>query len=516
MAGPVIQAAVLVGALLFASKLGEEVAERLGYPGFLGSVLVGVLLSQAVLGLVTPSELETALLLFILGINFTLFLAGVEELSNPSLLKPSLREVLSSSILLAAPTLMVAFFSQKIWGLGLEASLALGVTMSIVSAGPLMKLLLAKGRLGEQEAAILRIGLLAEVSGLIVFNSLVQGFTAVKLAETALFVVAVYAIGRRYLDNLLVMIERHMHVKEAPFAIIVSLVTMTGYLAEMIGFNAAVTALLLGVFMSEYMEIRPFYLERIKAFTYGFLEPLFFIGIGIYTVRPSIQDIGYAAALLALSGAPKLAVGVRMGLGVRGSLPLLAKGGVDAALLLALLNGGHIDNTVFTSALLAVVASTIIASSGARIGARVPDTLRRRLAEMELDMDIVEDSESAEYAARIVANKGAAVVVDKYMRPIGYVTAEDFVDVDPAMLRRIPIRYFMRAEVPIVRGDATLADILGDVTLVKEPIIAVVNEKGEVIGTITPRKLLSLLVGPKAHEESRRRIESMMDYTGVE
>ncbi|NOZ88652.1 MAG: CBS domain-containing protein [Crenarchaeota archaeon] len=516
MAGPVIQAAVLVGALLFASKLGEEVAERLGYPGFLGSVLVGVLLSQAVLGLVTPSELETALLLFILGINFTLFLAGVEELSNPSLLKPSLREVLLSSILLAAPTLMVALFSQKIWGLGLEASLALGVTMSIVSAGPLMKLLLAKGRLGEQEAAILRIGLLAEVGGLIVFNSLVQGFTAVKLAETALFVVAVYAIGRRYLDNLLVMIERHMHVKEAPFAIIVSLVTMTGYLAEMIGFNAAVTALLLGVFMSEYMEIRPFYLERIKAFTYGFLEPLFFIGIGIYTVRPSIQDIGYAAALLALSGAPKLAVGARMGLGLRGSLPLLAKGGVDAALLLALLNGGHIDNTIFTSALLAVVASTIIASSGARIGARAPDTLRRRLAEMELDMDIVEDSESAEYAARIVANKGAAVVVDKYMRPIGYVTAEDFVDVDPAMLRRIPIRYFMRSEVPIVRGDATLADILGDVTLVKEPIIAVVNEKGEVIGTITPRKLLSLLVGPKAHEESRKRIESMMDYTGVE
>ncbi len=516
MTPDVVHAAVMVGALLFASKIGEEAAERLGYPGFLGSILVGLILSGAVLNIVTPRELESALLLFIIGINFTLFLAGVEELSNPDLLKPRPKELIVSLLLLAIPTLAVAVFAYEAWHLTPEASYALGVSMAIVSAGPLAKILLARGRMGDREASLMRIGLLAEVGGLIAFNTLVQGFTLVKLVETIIFVIAVYAIGRRYLDNLFILVERHMHVKEAPFAIIVSLVTMTGYLAEMLGFNAAVTALLLGVFSSEYMEIRPFYLERIKAFTYGFLEPLFFIGIGIYAVRPSLGDLTYALAILALASAPKLAIARRLGIEMRDSLVLLAKGGVDAALLLSLLDTGLIDSRVFTASLIALLASTIISSSFQRIQAREPDILRRRLKDIDLDMDIVEDSESAEYTARLVSSKGAVVVVDRFMRPIGYVTAEDFVGISPEMLSRIPTKYYMRSEVPIVSEETTLAEIIGNPSLVHEPILAVVNRNGEVVGTITPKKLLSLLVGGKEQERKRERIEKMIDYSEME
>ncbi|RUM47571.1 MAG: hypothetical protein DSY37_02095 [Hyperthermus sp.] len=494
MAEEIVQAAVLLGALLFLSKIGEEAAERAGLPGFSGSIIVGVLLSNAVLGLASPSKLGHGLLLFVIGINFTLFLAGIEELSNPSLLRPHLSEVVFTFTLLLLPTLSVAAFSTIAWGLGFQDSLALGVTMALVSAGPLMKILLARGALGDREARLLRIGLLAEVAGLVLFNALVQGFSLRKLIETIVFVIAVYMFGRHYLGELMVLIERHIHVKEAPFAIVIAMVTMTGYIAEMIGFNAAVTALLLGVFLSGYMEARPFYLERIRALTYGFLEPLFFIGIGVYASKPKPLDLLYSALVLALASAPKIVMATRIGYTPRESLTLLAKGGVDAALLLALLQSGAIGERIYTSMLVTLIASTLISSSAHRMKTRKPDILRYRLAEARLDMDIVDSEESAEYAARLVAEKGAVVVVDRFMRPIGYVTAEDFVEVDPAMLRRIPIKFFMRTEIPIVHENTTVAEIIGDPTLIREPIIAVVDDKGETKGTITPRKLLEAMI----------------------
>jgi len=496
-----IEAAVLVGALLFLSKVGEELAERLHLPGFLGSVIMGLVVSKAVLGVVTPEKLAPALLLFNLGINFTLFLAGVEELSNPSFLRPNRRELLLSLLIIASVTLTSSFFLFYAVGVQYAAALGLGVVLAIISAGPLMKILMAKGGLGEREYSVLKVGLLVEIIGLILFNTIIQGINVVKFLETTVFVLLVYMFGRHYLDEILVFIERHMAVKEAPFAIVVSIVIMAGYIAEMLGFNAAVTALLLGVFLSEYMELRPLYLERIRAFTYGFLEPLFFIGIGVYAAKPTPLTIAYAVVLLLLSALPKIASSRLLGFQGRESLVLLAKGGVDAALLLALLEAHMIGYRLYTAALLAILASTILSSMAFRIQERRPDILRVKLADLDLDMDIVHIDEPAEYAARIVATKGAAVVVDERMRPVGYVVAEDFVDVDPHMLARIPVRYYLREPVPIVRSDATLVEILSDITLLHEPILAVVNEKGELIGTLTTRKLLSILM--KTRHENR-------------
>ncbi len=500
-----IQAAVLVGALLLLSKTGEEAAERLRLPGFVGSVLMGLLLSDAVLGLVKPSELAPAIILFILGINFTLFLAGVEELSDSSMLRPNRREMLVSALVLAAPSVAVGLLLWLTASITAETALALGVTMAIVSAGPLMKILLAKGGLGQREYSALKVGLTAEVAGLIFFNTLVQGVALIKFVETVIFVAAIYMFGRHYFDELLMFIERHMAVKEAPFAIVVSIVIMAGYIAEMMGFNAAVTALLLGVFLSEYMELRPLYLERIRAFTYGFLEPLFFIGIGIYAVKPTPITLAYTAAILGAAAIPKILAAKALGFHGRETLVLLAKGGVDAALLLALLQAYMIPHSLYTAALLAIVVSTILSSISFPLEARKPDVARMKLTDLELEMDIVHANERASYAARIVAEKGAAVVVDEKMRPIGYVVAEDFVDADPRLLDNIPARFFLRTEVPIVRGDTTIVELISDHSLLREPILAVVNMKGELIGTLTPKKLLEILIGLNSKKKEKHR-----------
>lgn len=492
-----VRAAVLIGLLLFLSKIGEETAIRLRLPGFLGSVIMGLLVSHAVIGAVTPSDLVPALLLLVIGINFTLFLAGVEELSNPALLVPTRQELLYSATMLSLSTVLVALAVHLLGFLpGWREALALGVVLALISSGPLAKIVLGREDVSEKELSIMRIGLLVEVEGLVLFNALVAGENIVwQLVLSSVFVLFVFLVGRHYLTIIFHAIERYLAVREAPFAMIVALVLMTGYIAEAIGFNAAVTALLLGMFLSEYLEERPLYLERISAFTYGFLEPLFFIGIGVYATRISVRGLGVSVLLFALAALPRILVARLQGLRATQGLVYLAKGGVDAALLLSLLQEGHIGYPLYTVTLFAIILSIIAASlESASMHVHRPETLRHRVVDLELDTDIAHIDMPAEAAARLVAEKGALVVVDDNLRPVGYVTAKDFVEVDPSLLRNIPLRFFLRKEVPIVHKDKTIQEVLSDISLITEPIIAVVDDEGKVLGTLRPRKLLGALL----------------------
>jgi Kef-type K+ transport system membrane component KefB len=490
----IVGSAISVGLLLLAAKLGEEVAERAGFPGILGSILAGLILGEAITGVLSLEELGSGLLLLSIGINFTLFLAGVEELSSPSLLVPRKRDAVLALAVLALSALPVVLALQLLTDLSLQSAAGLAVVMAMVSVGPLMKILLSAGSLGEREFRILRAGLLVELVGLVLFNTLVQKPSFLMFAESAFFVTFIYFFGRRYLDDLLVLIERHIRVREAPFAFIVALVIMAGYIAEVMSFNAAVTALMLGVMLSEYMGKRPLYLERIRALTFGFLEPLFFAGIGVYAARPSILSLYNAALLALLSGAPKVLLAKSLGYGWRSGVALLAKGGVDAALVLSLLGRGLIDGQLYTSAVLALVASSLAASASYRVQIRHVERHRASLSDIELPRVIVREDASAEYAAEVVAKVGAAVVVDSNGRPRGYIVAEDFVGVDPYQLSRIPLRFFMRTDLAVVSFRSTILDVISDPALIRMPIVVVVDDDGIVVGTLTPRMLLELLV----------------------
>jgi len=501
LASEIVSTAILVGLLLLVSKVGEELSERLGLPGIVGAIISGIILSEAILGIVSPEEMEKAEILLVLGINFTLFLAGVEEFSNPALLKPTRLEVVGITLLLGTPLISTLLLTYSLLGLEFSSAIGVAIVMTIVSVGPLAKILLSKGMIGEREYRIMRIGIYVELVGLVMFNSLTQGFDPIGLFETVIFVLLVIAVGRHYLDDVLIMIERHIIVKEAPFAFILAIIIMAGYIAESLNFNAAVTALLLGIFLSEYMDKRPLYLERVRAVTYGFLEPLFFIGIGIYATKLDLETFALSLALLSIASLPKILIGKWLGLGLRGGLVLLAKGGVDAALLLSLLSLGLVEEKIYTATLMAVIGSTIVASSVYRITVRTTEPLRTRLKDIQLPLDIVYEDEKAEYAAKLVVEKNAVVVVDNQLRPKGYVIAEDFVDIDPRILATMPLRYFIRGDLPIVDENTTLSDILSDFSLIHQPIIAVVNEKGEVRGTITPRLLLQIITRPRLEVE---------------
>ncbi len=482
-----------MGVVLAAAKLGEEAASRIGLPGFIGAVLAGMLLGGTGVGFVSEKDVTGIALLLGIGINFTLFLAGVEELSNPRLFKPTLRELAASSAMMAVAVLLLWAYTSLLRGLDAVTSLALALAVAMTSLGPLMKLV-AEGGVGERELRLLRIGLVSEIAAITVFNSVSRGFNPVTAVATVAFVTVVLWLGRTLLSRALYGLERYLSVHEAPFAFIIALILTAGYLAEILGFNAAVTALLLGVFASDYLVKRPAYLERIRAFTFGFLEPLFFAGVGLYAVRPGATEVADIMVMLSILLLSRFTATTLLGESGRATLALMAKGGVDAAMLLTLLQHGALPQGLYTAAVTVLVASTIISSAYARPAQRAREVWRVRMRELPLDKAVVYYREPAIHAARIVARKSAAVVVDEEYRPVGYIVADDLVEMDPSLLERLPTLIFSRPEVPVVNADDLVAEVLSDPAIVHEPILAIVDREGVLVGTITPKDILEYIM----------------------
>ncbi len=493
MAGGELLVAIAVGGILLAAKLGEDLVSRLRLPGFLGSLGAGLVLGPSLLGLVDTHLVEEMGILLSIGINFTLFLAGVEELSNPLLLRPSRRELLWAVYAFAPGLTAVALYAWLGLGLDPNTSILYASAAALISLGPLAKILLeAEHGLTGRVLSALRVGLVAELAGILVFNTFYHGATLYSILATPIFVAGIIVFGRSYLDRGLRLVERILAVREAPFAIIVALVLLAGYLAELMGFNAAITALMLGVFASTYLHERPAYLERMRAFTYGFLEPLFFAGIGLYAPRPGQEALLVSGLLIAIILPPRILAALGLGFPAREALVLGAKGGIDAAMLLALYLEHRITGDLYAAGVLLVVVSTVLAGTSIRTRGARPELWRMKLKEIQLGHDAVYYLEKASYASRLLADKGALVVVGDGYRPIGYITAEDLLGAPYEELEELPVHLFTRPEVPIVDGDTLVADVLADTSILHEPIIAVVDGEGRLIGTLKPQQLLML------------------------
>ncbi|AEM37925.1 sodium/hydrogen exchanger [Pyrolobus fumarii 1A] len=505
--------AVYVGLVLLVAKLFEDIVRRARLPGFIGAIIAGYILGPGGLNIIHKEHVEAMGLLLVVGIDFLLFLAGAEELSRMrGGLRP--RELSVATVLMLSTTAATAVVAHLLYREHLDwsTSLAFGIVMAIVSLGPLTRALIDSGLIATNAGlTVTRIGLIAEVGGILAFNAVYAGKIFPNAITTPLFFIAVYLFGRRLLTRILYLVEDVISAREAPFAIIVALVLTASYLAEIIGFNAAVTALLLGFFASTYLEERPAYVERLKAFTYGFLEPLFFAGIGLKV--PQLDPSSMAAMLLITlaAAAPKLLTASAAGLMPTG-IALLAKGGVDAALLLTLYETPHgkgnlIPDQLYTAGVFSMLLLSTLMALGLRSiqpprakGEKEP--WRMRIGELGLGYDVVRRTDNLLTVSMFVSASqgGAVVVIDEDGRPIGYITAADLIYIAPSEMRRLTAEEVMRENVPIVKVTDRVTELLRE-HLVAEPIVAVVDEDGHLVGTLNPHRVLQKIYGISGKRE---------------
>lgn len=514
MAGETALSAMLLGLTLLLAKIGEDLAKRLGIPSFIGAVLIGIIIGPAVIGLVNPTELTYIKLFIMLGIDFLLFIAGAEELAEAFRKRPSSRLLAFSILLLIIPTIVVALVVHLVLHEPLPLGISLGIIMGIVSVGPMVKTLIETGELKKPVGIkLVTLGILAEALGIVMFNAvgnnLLESLKA--MAVTLVFLTALYYFGKRVFPAILHIVERASWAGEASFAVIIALILTTGYLAELLGFNAAVVSLILGVFASSYLRERPDHMEKLKAFTYGFFEPLFFAGIGLYMSKIDSGALAIALILILLLAVTKMAVTKAFdpSLGRSHLFLILAKGGVDAALLATLLtkepeNG--LPPQLYTASVIAIISLAILSALPFR-GVSAPSMRRdasfwgQPVSSLQYLPIYISIDDTLRRASSLLSDY-PSLIVTRDGEPVGYITQSDLLYIDPQLTPRLRVAVLEPFKpVPIVQENDTLYKAMVKMYESESNVVAIVDKQGRIKGALYARQIFEALSKQKLVSE---------------
>ncbi len=494
------------------AKLGEEVFRRLSLVPFVGAILVGILFGPGVLNLV---NIQPEISLFLgLGINFLLFMGGAEEFDAArfgSMIKGRhlLLGLLEYFIRLAGVTTAVYLLTHDV----LTASVV-GITASMTSAGPLTRLLSDTGLARTDEGtAIFSQVVFIEVAAVVTF-SFVYDFggrspslasVLIVGAEVITILLGVVLFARYLMNRLLEKLEVYSKGREV----------------QLTGFSSAMVALFLGFFMQPFLSARPVLGEKLRAFTYGFFEPLFFAGLGLYFVKISISLLPLTAVIFASSLGLAAATGAltSKAFGVnplRNAFGTAMKGGVDSALLLTALTATSgavlINSTTYSSAALGIVLVSLVAPLFFRLRASVveqePAQGQKLIVKQHLENLTALEIANAEPTIAVGAQQSlreaiarcvelgarGAVVLNERGLPVATFLLHDTLSLTKREISRLKVNETALAEVVTVsKGEAALrlAQLFRETGM---PVIAVTDDDGKLLGTIMEREILRRLM----------------------
>ena len=494
-----IVAIINLSLLLFTSKLLEDVFRKTGFPSFLGSIIAGILLGPGVLNIINQEHLEYLTIFFIIGINFLLFLAGAEEVGDIIGMKIESRVIFLTLLTFILNIFVLYLFSLIFKIISYEMALALGLIFGIIDMGPLVKGLLEARKLGTKEGLLLtKIALLTEVSGIILFDFvLIKHVTIyailIAIGNIIIFFVIIVVFGHYILVPFLKYIDLNFRAYEATFASIISIVLLFSYLGELVGVPSPIISLMIGSYLSKFLRARPEQLERIKAFSMGFFEPLFFAGIGVYVTILNLDLIIMACILVLFFSIPKILIGLLITRN-RLILSLLSKGGISGALLLILLTKyATLSEYVYSTLIIAMLIMTII-SSFAYIemkGKEKAEIICPKISEIMDEPEFVYGYEKLAEIASKLTKTNEIIVVNDELKPIGLLTTMDLVYISPRHFDTIRVEDIMRTPSITINKDSVLRDLIELVFDTNAEIIAVVDEDDKLVGIVRIRKVLS-------------------------
>ncbi|QXJ33358.1 Na(+)/H(+) antiporter [Saccharolobus shibatae] len=289
--------------MLIAAKISEEIFRRIGLVTFVGPILMGILPGDGVIGIIKINEIIS--FITSLGIIFLLFLAGAEEfdIQNRPNSNVFLAVVLESIIPFSV--ILIALYTA-----GFKDYLILTAPLAMSSAGPLSRMLMdveiSDNRISN---LIFQQVILVEIIFVILFAVLLKTSEIVITIIEIFLIVAFTIMFGRTLAKILEKIEYYFKAREIEFASLIAIILIIGYLSELYKFNSAISAFFLGILLKDYLKDRPELLERLHAFTYGFFEPLFFLGIGLYVTKIDITIILFGFLFFSLIIASKFLAG---------------------------------------------------------------------------------------------------------------------------------------------------------------------------------------------------------------
>ena len=296
-------------AIIVATKLFGEAAQRIGQPAVLGELVAGVVLGGSVLGVLDPSqpvlhalsELGVLILLFEIGLHTDL---------------RSLARVGSTALLVGLVGVVLPFTAgilvARALGLELMPAIVAGAALTATSIGISARVLSDLGQLKTPEGqVVIGAAVLDDVVGLVILSvvaSIVAGaeLTAAGLAATAApalgFVIVAVALGSVAIPPLFRLVER-IRVTGALGIIALAFALGLAWLATQAGSAMIIGAFAAGLILHPTPQRKE--IERSATQLGYFFVPIFFAGVGA-----SVDLAALASREALLVGAALITVGV--------------------------------------------------------------------------------------------------------------------------------------------------------------------------------------------------------------
>jgi Kef-type K+ transport system membrane component KefB len=305
----------------FGSRLVLGLAPKLRLPGEVVEIVLGIALGPAALGWVKVDEPVKVLAL--IGLAFTLFLAGLElDLSR---LRGALLRVAASAMAVSVLLAIVVAFVLAAAGL-IDDPRLVAVALCATSLGLVVPVTKQGGfedkQLGQLVIAGATLGDFGAIIALSLLFSRDSTSTSTRVALLAIFVVlvtvAAYGIVLGGRATRVAAVIRRLADTTAQIRVrgVVLLVIAFAFLAERTGLETILGSFVAGALLStidrDGTRDHPQFRVKLDAIGFGFLVPMFFVSAGIrFDLRALLKDSSTLAlvplfllALLIVRGLP--------------------------------------------------------------------------------------------------------------------------------------------------------------------------------------------------------------------
>ena len=513
-------ALMFLGTLLLLAKFGEEIFERLKLVPYLAAILAGIIIGPGGLGLITI--LPNIGLFISLGINFLLFTGGALEFKDLET-----RKILNfKNILIGVSEFIVPFalISVAVYYVfhNILIAMVVGIVTGMSSAGPLTRLLSDTGLNKTEEGnKIFQQVVTIEIAAVILFSffadlhnkpiDFISVFTIALELFVSLFLIILFS--KYVLVRLLTKIDHKSRAHETLIAVIVGFVFILGFIGQLYGFNSAIIALFMGFILRDFINDRPIVAEKVSTVTYGFFEPLFFIGLGLYFVKITIPLIilGLSIFVVALLFKPISGLAASKIMKVdawKNSFGTSVNGGVDAALLVVALSLGLVDRYNYSAIMIAITLLTLVVPLLFNIKAPVVPKRKSKYVWEMISAEFknltasdisgsfpsvsVDRNSPISLAFKMCTdlNARAVIITNERKRVLGQLRLSDMVTLGENKLNTLQVNEGNIVPAIKIRGDSPATELIKIFREYDPPIVAVVDGNDKFTGTILEREIL--------------------------
>jgi Kef-type K+ transport system membrane component KefB len=529
-----------IGLLLITAKLLEGLAIRVRQSSLVAFVAAGIILGP-VLGVVEMSaELE---IFFGIGVIFMFFLIGVDEMDVSGLVATVRgRFFLAGLIGFLVPFGLGILVTLQVLDEPPARAIALAGILALSSLGVVAKVLGDMGQLKQPLGLqIFTTVVIVEIIGLIMVSLSLQEVdragsfspwrVPLLLLEIAGFALGMWILAARVFPPLMVRLQRFLGAPQLALGLITGGLLLAVAGVEEIGVHGSLGALLVGVALSGLPHrLRSEILPGVRGLAHGIFIPLFFASAGLYldlsfaTLSVAVIVSVVLAAVAGKFGGTMIAVvAARLDRPLAIASGMMAKGVVEIALLLVMLNMGAISRELFS--LLTVIMLGFIFLVPPMIGLairetrtsespRLPKVMVPSFARYALDGLTVDDvvDKTRQFASDnltvqkfvdlwVVPEQHDYVVIDQSRSLAGIVSSHDLGRLPKDRWSATTLDRLVQPDTPTATLQEPLDDILERMADNRVSILPVVDpETGTLISSITTADVMGPVVGQKKHD----------------